>query len=226
LVTAVVVSPFARAGTVPNLVAALRSVAEQDMLSGNAANAWWIVTWLIRGLDAVAGVGAWQAFTALPRILAVSVLTERGYPDVRPVGLVMMAAAWAWALWRARRGRDLWLLAGLGAFLVHAYFVLAANVHENHLLLAIPLAIVAAVGRAQWRHVAIALTAIHFLNLNLFYGFSEGVARNLAIPRPLTVVDAAVVLSMLNLVALAWHARVVFVQTGLAVRGPVADTPR
>jgi hypothetical protein len=226
LVTAAVVFPFARAGTVPNLVAALRSVAEQDMLSGNAANVWWIATWLIRGLDALPGVGTWQAFTQLPRILAVSVVTQLGYPDARPVGLAMMAAAWGWALWRARRGRDLWLLAGLGAFLVHAYFVLAANVHENHLLLAIPLAIVAAVGRAQWSRMAMALTAIHALNLNLFYGFSEGLSPNAAIPRSITVVDAAVVLSVLNLIALAWHARLVLVQTGLTKNGPAAETPR
>jgi hypothetical protein len=226
LVTVVVLAPFARAGTVPNLVAGLRSVAEQDMLSGYAANLWWIVTWVIRGVDALSEVGAWRAFTALPRILAVSVVTDLGYPDARVVGLVLMAAAWFWALWRARRARDPWLLAGLGAFLVHAYFVLAANVHENHLLLAIPLAVLAAVGRPAWSRVAAALTVIHALNLNLFYGFGEAVAPNLAIPRSLTVVDAVVVLSVLNAAALAWHARVLLVQTGLSTVTRAAETSR
>jgi hypothetical protein len=211
-----VLFPFATAGSLPNLAAGVRSIAGQDMLSGNAANLWWIATWIIRSLDALPNVTAWQAFTALPRLLAVSVATGLGYPDARLVGLALMASAWIWALWRARRARDLWLLAGVGAFLVHGYFVLAANVHENHLLLAIPLAVLAAVGRRSWSRVAVALTAVHALNLNLFYGFSEGIVPNLAVPRSLTVVDAVVVLSAVNVVALAWHARVLLAHTRLS----------
>ena len=61
-----------------------------------------------------------------------------------------------------------------------------------------------------------ALTAVHALNLNLFYGFSEGIVPNMAVPRSLTVVDAAVVLPALNVVALAWHARVLLVHTRLS----------
>jgi Gpi18-like mannosyltransferase len=49
LAAVVVLSPFAAAGTLPNVAAGLRSLAEHDMLSGNAANVWWIATWLIRG---------------------------------------------------------------------------------------------------------------------------------------------------------------------------------
>jgi hypothetical protein len=224
LTTVVVVSPFAVAGTLPNLAAGLRSLGEHDMLSGNAANAWWIVTWLIRGFDALPDVGAWQAFTALPRILAISVVSDLGFPNPRAMGLLVTGAAWLWALWRARRARDLWLLAGVGAFLVHAYFVLAAQVHENHLLLAIPLAVLAAVGRPSWARVAVVLTAIQALNLNLFYGFSEGIAPNLAIPRSVTVIDAVVVLSVVNVAALIWHARVLLAQTGLSPRPARAET--
>jgi len=56
--------------------------------------------------------------------------------------------------------------------------------------------------------------AVHALNLNLFYGFSEGIVPNMAVPRSLTVVDAAVVLPALNVVA--WHARVLLVHTRLS----------
>jgi hypothetical protein len=218
VVTAAVLAPFAMAGTLPNLLTAIRSLAEQDMLSGNAANIWWIVTWVLRGLDALPGAGAWEAFTTPPRLLAISVTRDLlGYPDARTVGLVLLVPVWLWALWRARGARDVWLIAGVAAFLVHAYFVLAANVHENHLLLAIPLAVLAAAGRRQWTGVAAALTAIHALNLNLFYGFGEHLRTNLAIPRSVTVVDAVVVLSVLNVAVLAWHARTLHLQARLSV---------
>jgi hypothetical protein len=222
LVAVAACAPFAAAGTLPNLLAALRSVADRDNLSGNAANLWWIVTWLLRSLDTLPDVGAWQAFTTPPRLLAVSVVRDvLGYPDARAAGLVLLGAVWLWALWRARRVRDLWLIAGLGAFMVHAYFVLAANVHENYLLLAIPLAVLAAAGRRPWAAVAVALTAIHVLNLNLFYGFGERLRPNLAIPRSSTVVDAVVVLSVVNLAVLAWHARTLHAAVRLSAgRGP------
>jgi hypothetical protein len=225
LMTAVaVVSPFAVAGALPNLLAAQRSFAEQDILSGNAANLWWIVTWVLRSLDAVPEVGAWKAFLSLPRLIAVSSVTELGYPDARVVGLVLLAGAWTWAIWSARRARDPWLFAGVGAFLVHAYFLLAANVHENHLLLALPLAVVASAGRPRWRGPAFALTVIHFLNLNLFYGFSEAVSPNLAIPRSITGIDAVVVLSVVNLAALGWHASVLLIESRLSAGPAGAET--
>jgi hypothetical protein len=54
------------------------------------------------------------------------------------------------------------------AFTVHAHFVLGANVHQNHLLLAIPLAILSSAGRGRWRGVA--------------YGFSENVSPSRRFP--------------------------------------------
>ncbi|HEX7485038.1 MAG TPA: hypothetical protein VF332_02725 [Vicinamibacterales bacterium] len=204
----VVLTPYALGGSLPNLVAAVSKLAQQDMLSGNAANLWWIATWVLRARDLVAGAGLWHAVTTLPRILAISSVMDLGYPNPRLIGLAMMGGAWAWALWQARRARDLPLLAGVGAFLVHAYFVLSAQVHENHLFLAIPLAVMATVGRRGWAGIAVALTAIQALNLNLFYGLSEGIHLDLALPRGLTLVDAAVLLSAANCAALFWHARV------------------
>lgn len=224
--TLVLVCPFVVAGTLPNMLTALATLGEHDMLSGHAANVWWIVTWILRACDSVSELGAWTAFTALPRILAISRAVELGYPNPRGIGLALMAAAWAWALWRSRRARDLSLLAGLGAFLVHAYFVLAAQVHENHLYLAIPLSVLAAVGRPAWGRVAVALSVIQALNLNLFYGFSEGLDVNLALPRWLTVVDAAVVLALCNCAVLAWHARVLHRQAGLSGSVNGAEKPR
>jgi hypothetical protein len=216
--------PFAAAGSLGNVAAAMRTLAEHDMLSGQAANVWWLVTWLLRAFDALPDVGAWRAFTMLPGVLAISRAVELGYPNPRVVGLVLMSAAWLWALWRQGRATDLALLAGSGAFLVHSYFVLAAQVHENHLYLAIPLAVVAAVGRPSWRGVAFGLTVVQTLNLYLFYGFSQGAPPLLDIPRSVTGVDAVVVLSVANVALLAWHARVLYAQRGLSAGALRAET--
>jgi hypothetical protein len=224
IVGVAVVTPCAVAGTLTNLVAGVRQLAHHDMLSGNAANAWWVVTWLVRAFDALPDVGPWQAFTAAPRVLAISVVEGLGSPNIRAVGLALMSAAWGWGLWRARHARDAWLLAGVGAFLVHAYFVLAAQVHENHLVLAVPLAVLAGAGRPQWRAVAAALSAVLFLNLNLFYGLSEGLVPTFAIPRSITVVDAVVVLSVANAIALGWHARVLWQQTRWKIGAPIEES--
>lgn len=64
--------------------------------------------------------------------------------------------------------------------------------------------------------MAVALSAIQAFNLNLFYGFSKGLDFNLALPRWLTVVDAAVVLALSNCAVLAWHACVLHRQAGLS----------
>jgi hypothetical protein len=94
----------------------------------------------------------------------------------------------------------------LAAFTVHAYSVLALQVHENHLFLALPLLAIVATMRTPYRRVLVAVSAISALNLNLFYGLGDGVGY--AIPRSVTGIDATVVLAILNCVALVWHAAI------------------
>ena len=84
--------------------------------------------------------------------------------------------------------RDLWLLAGVAAFCVHAYATLSAQVHENHLFAAVPLLVLAAAGRRAFLPIAIGVSAIVALNLNLFYGFGDGIG--FALPRAITMIDA------------------------------------
>src|SRR5439155_10378716 len=45
---AVLLMPFARIGALPNLRRGVGSLLWHDMLSGEAANTWWLVTWLLR----------------------------------------------------------------------------------------------------------------------------------------------------------------------------------
>jgi hypothetical protein len=94
----------------------------------------------------------------------------------------------------------------LGAFSTHAYATLAAQVHENHLYAAVPLLALAGAGRRAFRPVLYAVSAIFALNLNLFYGIGDDVGY--ALPRGITIVDATVVLAVVNCAALVWHARV------------------
>jgi hypothetical protein len=131
---------------------------------------------------------------------------ELGYPNPRPIGVALTLAAAAWALWTARRERELWMAAALAGFLVHAYATLSAQVHENHFVAAVPFIAVASAGRRAFTPLLVATSAIVALNLNLFYGISEDLGY--AIPRTLTIVDATVLLALVNCVALVWHARV------------------
>lgn len=204
--TAIIVAPFGFAGSLPNLVQGVASLARHDMLSGYAANLWWLVTYVMRAIYAVADLGFQTAFTMEVRILAISTVVDLGYPNPKPFAMVTVLVVVVWALWRARRLNDLSLMAGVGAFLVHAYFTLSVQVHENHLFLAVPLLAVAAAGRSAYRPLLFVLSSIAALNLNLFYGFGHGIGY--ALPRYLTVVDASVWLAVANIAAFIWHARV------------------
>src|SRR4029079_5679179 len=104
-----------------------------------AANLWWVVTYFMRASYAVADMGTWAAWTMPMRILGMSTIVRLGDPDPRPFATAAFALVTLWGIWQARRARDLSLLCALGAFIIHAYFVLAVAVHENHLYLAVPL---------------------------------------------------------------------------------------
>jgi hypothetical protein len=204
-VAGLVLLPFALAGALGRLAAAVGQLATHDMYSADAANLWWLVTWVKRAASQSAELGL-QAWTAPVRILRISMAQAQGLPNPRWIGTGLVLTASAWAAWQARRSRDLGLLAALGAFVVHAYFTLGVGVHENHLYLAVPLLTLAAALRPAFRGVLAAVTAVTVLNLNLVYGFGQGLGG--ALPRGLTGVDATVVLAFANLAALAWHAAV------------------
>jgi hypothetical protein len=203
---AIGIFPVVRAGALPNFAQAISRLGHHDMLSGNTCNVWWIAGYVLRAYYSMHDMGTWAAVTAPTKILAISRVTELGYPNPRTIGLVLVALAFAWAIWTARAARDLWLASALAAFLVHAYATLAAQVHENHLFAAVPLLGVAAAGRPRFTAVFAALSAIFALNLNLFYGVSEDIGYSL--PRTITIIDLSVLLAFVNCGALVWHARV------------------
>jgi hypothetical protein len=223
-VTALVVAPIALAGGFSNLLFAMSRLTHHDMVSANACNFWWIVSWFVRAWHSMAGMGAWAAFTAPAQILGISRMVEIGYPNPLLVGTTMTVMAIAWAMWTAWRAEpDVWLVAGVAAFTFHAYATLSAQVHENHLFGAVPLLVVAAAGRRAFRPMLAIVSAIAALNLNLFYGFGDGVGY--ALPRGLTIVDATVVLAVINCAALSWHAVTLHRQCSTAAARPLSSAP-
>lgn len=207
VVTVVVLSPIVVAGTTPNMLRAVGSVAFQTMLSGTACNLWWVVGFGFQIADAVAdGVPLSAALRMLADIVLIPQLPSFGPLHVRFVAILLTGSTWAWALWIGRRARDLGLLAAVGAFLVHAYFMLSTQVHENHFFLAIPLLAIAAALRREYAAVLTVLTVIVALNLYLFYGI--GGEAPPAVFRTATLVDSTVLLAIANGVALVWHAHV------------------
>ena len=77
--------PFLIRGAWPNILQAVGRLATHDMMSGNAANVWWIATWLLRVLDVAGEWGWWPAITQQVRIHGITRAVALGYPNPRVV---------------------------------------------------------------------------------------------------------------------------------------------
>jgi hypothetical protein len=200
-------APFLAVGAGPNMWLAFGSwYARRDILSGNAANIWWIANYLGRAWYALPEVGFPAAYLRpVARIMAISTFMQMGFPNPRPYASAAVLVIVGWACWTARHARDLALHAALGAFTVHAFFVIGVGVHEHHQVLAVPLLGLAAVLRPRFRPLFFAVSLIVALNINIFYGI--GLGRGWALPRSMLLIDSSVLLSVANIAALVWHAR-------------------
>lgn len=206
LTAAAVLTPLVAAGAWPNFIQAMQSLGRHDMLSGLAANVWWIVTYVMRAAYAAADLGVADAFLSpVRRPLAISRIVELGYPSPRFAATLAVLAAAGWGLWLGRRARGLPRLALVGAWSCYAYFVLSVQVHENHFYLILPLLALAAATLEEWRRPFWTLSWIFALNLNLFYGFGDTIGY--ALPRSPTGIDASVLLSGVNLACFVSFAR-------------------
>jgi len=189
---ALVVAPFVRIGALPNMIQGAGRAFHHDMLSAEAANIWWIVTWILRA-----------AWTTPVRILGISRAVALGYPNPRVIGTALGGGMMLWAFWRARRA-SLPVILAAGACAMHAYTVLSVQVHENHLYLALPLMAAAGAVLPRMRAPYLLTSLVCLLNLYLFQGLGKDFRLP---PRTVTIVDATVLLSFVNVAALVWHAR-------------------
>jgi hypothetical protein len=201
---ALVVLPFFLKGALPNMWLAFGSFdTRRDTMSSYAANIGWIINWWLRSWFSLPELKFPRAFLQLvPRPLGISRFRELGYPNPKPIGRLAVVIATAWAMWLTRRSRDLALAAAVGAFTVHAFFVLAPGMHENHQLFEVPLLTLAAALRPRFRPLFFAVSAIVALNINCIYG--AGLGMGWAVPRTITIVDLSVVLAFVNIGVLVW----------------------
>jgi hypothetical protein len=197
-----VLLPFIVRGAWANLLQALGRLGTHDMLSAQAANVWWIFTWVLRVRDVLGEWGWWRALTQELRILAISRAVDLGYPNARLVGVAIVGPAIGWAVWRVRRDPSLASSALFAGWCAYAYALFAAQVHENHMHLAVPFLAVGAGLEASYRRIFWTVSAIVALNMYLFYGLGQGWPPVIA--RSWTLVDMTVVLSLVNVAVFAW----------------------
>jgi hypothetical protein len=81
-------------------------------------------------------------------------------------------------------------MAGLGAFFVHAHDAVGTGAREPSVR-GVPLLVLAAAGRRGFRPIAVGVSVVAALNLNLFYGFGDGIGY--ALPRAITIIDPTVI---------------------------------
>jgi hypothetical protein len=210
LTSLVLLMPIVAEGAAWNMILAVGSITLGADTLSSATNLWWIVGHLVRvmqmpAMDFLAAITTraesvpFSAFFNFEPVIARIV--------VRLVGSILALAAIGWAVWTVRRERDLWMISATGAFVVHAYVVLATQVHENHLFGAVPLLALAAAGRPRFLPLAIVTGAIYAANMNLMYGLGED-DLGYFLPRTLMGIDLTLVLAAANCAALAWHAAV------------------
>ena len=221
---AVIILPYALVGALGNVWLAFGSFyARRDILSGNAANIWWIVNYVLRAWYQIGRLGVAGAFLApVRRIMAISTFREVGFPNPRPFGTLLVLATTVWGLWRLRHARDLALHCLGAAFIVHAFFVLSVGVHEHHMMLTVPLLALGAGLRPSLRPLFWVISTIVALNMNLFYGIGMGLGWS--VPRGILLVDLSVWLSVANVAALVWHGRVLVREAGRSASQPSGDS--
>lgn len=204
-VFAAVLMPFAAAGALPNMWLAFGSwYGRRDILSGNAANIWWVANYLCRAWNRLADLGFPQAYLIpVARVMAVSTFMDMGLPNPRPFATAAILLVCAWAAWCVRARRDITAHIGLAAFTVHTFFVLGVGVHEHHQMLSVPLLACLAALDTRYRRLFAAVSLIVALNMNLFYGLGRG--WDVAVPRMSTPIDLTVLVALVNSGALAWH---------------------
>ena len=90
----VCLAPFVAAGTMPNLIVAIRSLGRHDMISGTACNLWWLVGYLVQATDSVRGGASIAAAAIVPvDIVSVTRFVGLGFPNPRYIGFALLAAA-------------------------------------------------------------------------------------------------------------------------------------
>jgi hypothetical protein len=208
IAAAMLLTPVVVRGAWANMVQAVSRMGAHDMLSGQSANVWWILTYVLRVMDVWEEWGPRAAIGQKLRILGISRAIALGYPNARLVGFSLLAIVIGVAVWLAWRHRGAAMMAALCGWCAWAYALVAPQAHENHLFLAVPFFCLAAGLDRRFRAVCWTVSAIAALNMYFFNGLGTG--WDPVPSRTATFVDSTVLLSVVNVsafVALAWRSR-------------------
>jgi hypothetical protein len=213
LVSGAVITPYMAAGAWWNMVHGISSQATEIFVSMDGYNVWWIAghgLWVAyawqRGLD------AWAVFMAPVDRIPFVRAAAHGLPFLRVVGTMLALAGIGWGVYIGRRARELSMLAAVGAFSVHAYVVLGAQVHENHLFAAMPLLVIAGATRRRFVPILVGVSAFLALSM-IFYMFGAEESQRV-LSRSLTLVDTTLLLAVFNCGLFVWHAAVLRAEAG------------
>jgi hypothetical protein len=207
LMSAALLLPYLARGAWANVVQAVGRLATRDALSANGANLWWVATWILRAWDVHGEWGWGRALTQEVRILSITRAMEIGVPNPRVLGISIVGLLCAWAMREAWRSQSSARVAALAGWSAYAYALFAAQVHENHLYLAMPFFVVAGGLDRRYRPLCWAVSAIVSLNLLLFYGLGQDAPEILH--RDWTGLDGSVLLAVASLVTFAWGTGIV-----------------
>jgi len=200
IVTALLLSPYAMAGTTSSLLHAVGALTAGPVLSA-AANFWWVVGALSDG-QFVATIRDTREVWPQPYVIGIWPLNSF---IIGAVGWGSVAAIVAWASWRAWMVRSLASAVALAAFTVHVYFILALQVHEGHFSLALPLLAILAAADPRYRGLFVAASVAFGLNLLLFYDLLGG--RSYRLPSRIGPLQTSIVVAVLNVLVFVQHWR-------------------
>jgi hypothetical protein len=185
------------------MVASLDHALNQELLSGDALNFNWLLTWFFE-----AAHPEWYGGMTNGIVKAIIIDPSLGWATGIKLIFVSFYLAALWRLFRSRASFAAAIECSLVGYL--CYFTFNIGVHENHLFLATILAVMAAAllpGKA-WR--ATLIVAASNLNLIAFYGFT-GSPLSFS---PVVGIDVSILFSAVNVLLF------LFLWSDLAFRGP------
>jgi hypothetical protein len=185
------------------MVASLDHALNQELLSGDALNFNWLVTWFFEAVHP-----EWYGGMSNGVVKSIIIDPSLGWACGIKLIFVLFYLGALWRLFRFRASFAATIECSLVGYF--SYFIFSIGVHENHLFLGTVLAVLAAAllpGKA-WR--AVFIVAASNLNMIAFYGFTGS-----PLPfSPVVGIDISIVFAAVNV------ALFLFFWRDLVFRGP------
>jgi hypothetical protein len=200
--TAVVLSAVIVFGFRP-MVASLDHALNQELLSGDALNFNWLITWFFEAFHP-----EWYGGMTDGVVKAIIIDPSVRWATAIKLIFVLFYLSALWRLFRSRTSFPAAIECSLVGYL--SYFTFNIGVHENHLFLATILAVMAAAVLPSKAGRAALIVAASNLNLIAFYGFTGS-----PLPfSPVVGIDVSILFSAVNV------ALFLFLWGDVAFRGP------